>query len=103
MIKLIVFELPNFIKIIIVFFVRLIRDHEECNSFYHLLNQRWQILIILHIVDIQKKYCVIVSYENAYFAHEIILNEFHDDFDKSYINIILFLRELKSHNYVTHV
>lgn len=51
------------------------------------------------IVDIQKRLVVLFHTRRLM---EIAFNEFCDDFDRSYIDIILFLRVLKSHDYKTH-
>lgn len=54
------------------------------------------------ITDIQKRFWVVVSYRQAYLAHEIALNQVHGDFDRSYGELIP-LRELKVNNYETTI
>lgn len=50
-----------------------------------------------------KQIDTIVSYRKTYLARKITLNKIHSDFVESYMNLILFLEELKLHDYDTTI
>lgn len=64
---------------------------------------KWWLYSKIIIVDIQKRFRVIVFYKNVYFAWGIVLNKDHGDFEQSYVDVISFARESKIHRCDTYI